>query len=81
MKVVDVQEAKATLSALLAEVERGKDVIIARNGVEVARLTRIVPRKRDPGAWRDVPGWADFRYDPTILGPMTDDETREEEWP
>jgi prevent-host-death family protein len=81
MKIVNVHEAKTTLSALLAAVERGEDVIIARNGVEVALLTRVAPRRRKPGAWGDLPGWEGFRYDPAILGPMTDDEMREEGWP
>ena len=38
MRTVNVHEAKTTLSQLLAEVERGEDVIIARSGKPVARL-------------------------------------------
>ncbi len=40
---VNVGQAKTNLSKLLAEVERGGEVEIARNGVPVARLVRIDP--------------------------------------
>lgn len=51
---VNVYEAKTRLSALLAEVERGEDVVIARNGKPVARLVPYVrqARERRPGAWQ-----------------------------
>ena len=39
MAVVNVHEAKTTLSALLARAQAGKDIIIARNGKPVARLS------------------------------------------
>jgi prevent-host-death family protein len=45
---VNVGEAKTDLSKLLARVEAGEDVEIARNGVPVARLVRIEPQT--PGA-------------------------------
>jgi prevent-host-death family protein len=38
---VNVQEAKTTLSELLARAERGDEVVIARAGVPVVRLTLI----------------------------------------
>jgi prevent-host-death family protein len=38
MRVINVSEAKAQLSKLLVDVERGKDVVIGRNGKPVARL-------------------------------------------
>ncbi|GAC1540988.1 MAG: hypothetical protein NVS2B17_17840 [Candidatus Velthaea sp.] len=41
MKTVDVHEAKATLSRLLEEVERGETIVIARNGQAIAELTAI----------------------------------------
>lgn len=46
---VNVGQAKTNLSKLLAQVEAGADVEIARNGVPVARL---VPVRRDdrPGS-------------------------------
>ena len=82
MKSVNVHEAKTTLSQLLLEVERGEDVVIARNGVAVARLVPVqAALPREPGLWRTHPGWADFTYDPSVLAPMTDDEMAEEGWP
>lgn len=46
---VNVGQAKTDLSRLLARVEAGEDVEIARDGVPVARLVRIDPSPR-PGA-------------------------------
>jgi antitoxin (DNA-binding transcriptional repressor) of toxin-antitoxin stability system len=55
MTVVNVQEAKTQLSRLLALVEAGEEVVIARYGQPVARLTRVgtPASKRQPGTWRD----------------------------
>ncbi len=39
--IVNVGQAKTDLSKLLARVEAGEDVEIARDGVPVARLVRI----------------------------------------
>jgi prevent-host-death family protein len=46
---VNVGQAKTDLSRLLARVESGEDVEIARDGVPVARLMRIEP-SQGPGA-------------------------------
>ncbi|CAN5180453.1 hypothetical protein BH20ACT5_BH20ACT5_06300 [soil metagenome] len=46
--LVNVGQAKTDLSKLLARVEAGEAIEIARNGVPVARLTRIEPAT--PGA-------------------------------
>lgn len=40
---VNVGQAKTDLSKLLARVESGEDVEIARDGVPVARLVRVEP--------------------------------------
>jgi prevent-host-death family protein len=81
MKTVNVHEAKTTLSALLAEVEQGEEVIIARNGKPVARLTRVAPSARSAeGSWLSLPGWENFKYDPAIFAPLTDEEMEEEGW-
>ena len=81
MKSVNVHEAKTTLSALLADVERGEEVVIARNGTPVAKLVGIAPRPaRQPGALRQLPAWQDFVYDPADFAPMRDSELAEEGW-
>lgn len=46
MKTVNVHEAKTHLSRLLADVERGEEVVIARAGKPVARLLSAEPVSR-----------------------------------
>ena len=36
-----MHEAKSSLSQLVKRAERGEDIVIARNGVPVARITRL----------------------------------------
>lgn len=38
---VNVQDAKTRLSELLARVERGEEIIVARGGKPIARLTAV----------------------------------------
>ena len=45
--LVNVQQAKTDLSALLRRSEAGDDVVIARAGKPIARLTPVEPRRRD----------------------------------
>ncbi len=53
MTTVNIHEAKSNLSRLLARVEAGEDVVIARNGKPVARLVALErPGKREFGALR-----------------------------
>ncbi|MDR1294874.1 MAG: type II toxin-antitoxin system prevent-host-death family antitoxin [Bifidobacteriaceae bacterium] len=69
---VNVQEAKTTLSRLLAEVENGAEVVVARAGKPVARLTPIeAPARRALGFL----GHADIPLE--VFAPMTEDEARE----
>ena len=49
MKTVNVHEAKTNLSRLLAEVEGGEEVVIARAGEPVARLIPFRKEKRAGG--------------------------------
>lgn len=55
MEQVNVLDAKTHLSALLARVEAGEEIVIARAGVPVAKLVPIPPERgpRVPGAWKD----------------------------
>jgi prevent-host-death family protein len=41
--LVNIYEAKAKLSALLAKAQAGEEVVIARAGKPIARLTPIAP--------------------------------------
>ena len=59
---VNVHEAKTSLSKLLAKAERGEEVVIARDGVPVARLVAVerVQRRVLPfGVWAGKVGFAD----------------------
>lgn len=46
METINVQQAKTHLSELLARVERGEEIVIARAGRPVARLTPVVKMQR-----------------------------------
>jgi prevent-host-death family protein len=80
-ETVNVHEAKTHLSRLLARVESGEEIIIARGGRPIPRLQRLEgrPRKRTPGNDRivihrdfddPIPEW-----DPDYMHP--DDPMRE----
>ena len=49
MDSVNVHTAKTHLSRLLERVERGEEILIARNGKPVARLTPLMALPRRPG--------------------------------
>jgi prevent-host-death family protein len=81
VKTVNVHEAKSTLSALLAEVEQGEEVTIARNGTPVAKLVRAtVGHRREPGLLCADPAWRGFKFDPKLFAPMSDTDLADEGW-
>lgn len=72
MRTVNVHEAKTHLSRLLAEVEAGQDVIIARGGRPVARITALGPPLEERVLGRDrglfeVPEDFDAPLPPEVL--------------
>ena len=56
MAIVNIHEAKTNLSRLLARVEGGEEIIIARAGRAVARLVPMepAPAEREPGSARGL---------------------------
>ncbi len=69
---MNVQEAKTQLSRLLAAVERGEEVIIARSGTPIARLELLgEPRKRELGF---LAGVIPSPPDSAFFDLMTEDE-------
>jgi prevent-host-death family protein len=69
---MNIAEAKARLSELIAAVERGEDVVIARGGVPVAR---IVPAARG-GGFRIGLADGTLARCPDFLEAMADDDLR-----
>ena len=71
---MNVHEAKTQLSKLLADVEQGEEVVIARRGKPIARIVRYDRPKRAPWGSFPLPGPP---IDDSVWDPMTDDELRE----
>ena len=68
MPTVKVQYAKTHLSALLAAVEAGEEVVIARGDTEVARLVPVRPRGE-----REL-GFVAFEVPATFFEDLPEDE-------
>jgi prevent-host-death family protein len=52
---VNMLEAKNRLSSLIVAAEQGEEVLIARNGVPVAKIIPYQPmRVNPPGAWKNL---------------------------
>ena len=65
MDVVNVRQAKAELSRLLARVQAGEEVVIARRGEPVARLVAYKARvKRRPDVLKEKMAVPDTFFDP-----------------
>ena len=65
---VNVQDAKTHLSRLLARVEAGEEVVIARGGRPVARLSPV-----ESGAVREL-GFVAYDVPDSFCDPLPDDE-------
>ncbi len=73
MKTVTIHKAKTTLSQLVAEVEAGQEVILARGKEPVARIVPLTQRvKRKFGALKGK-----GRVGPEFFEPMTEEELAE----
>jgi prevent-host-death family protein len=70
-KTYNVGEAKTYLSRLLDEVQSGVEVIVAKDGKPVARLTRIEPARTRPM------GFVKGRVTKAFFEPLPDDEVAE----
>jgi prevent-host-death family protein len=71
MSTFTVHAAKTNLSKLIARVEAGEEIIIARGRTPIARLTPIhaPPAKRQFGAFKGV-----VSVGPEFFEPLTDPE-------
>lgn len=68
MTLVKVQHAKTHLSALLAAVERGEEVIIARGSTPVAKLVPL-----SPAAEREL-GFVAYTVPDQFFEPLSDED-------
>lgn len=51
---INLAEAKTLLPTLIAAVEQGEEVILARDGIPVAKLIQYqAPKIKPPGAWKN----------------------------
>lgn len=70
MPTINVHQAKTHLSRLLAQVEAGEEVVIARRGEPVARLIACKPKgKRRFGAMKGK-----IVVDDSVLEPLPEEE-------
>ena len=70
MTTVNVHEAKSQLSRLLAQVEAGEEVVIARNGKPVAQLVPCKPQgKRQFGSMKGL-----ISIDERFFEPLPEEE-------
>ena len=72
-KTVTIHVAKTTLSRLVARVEAGEEIVIARDKTPVAKLVPITPpkSKRAPGSMKGR-----IALDPSFFEPLPEDELR-----
>jgi prevent-host-death family protein len=70
---VTIHEAKTNLSRLIAEVERGGEVVISRRDKPVARLVPVGPAKKErkPGRMAGL-----ISIGPEFFEPLPEDELR-----
>jgi prevent-host-death family protein len=73
MSTFTVQQAKTQLSKLLAKVEVGEEVVIARGSKPIARLVpfELKTVRAKAGAWKDRSG---FAFSESFFDPLPDDE-------
>ena len=66
-QTINVHDAKTHFSRLLDRVARGEEIIIARAGKPVARLTPLIPTDRPLG-------FVQAHIDPSFFDPLPGDE-------
>ena len=72
MSIVNIHKAKTHLSRLLAHVEAGEEIVIARRGKPVARLVSYKPRgKRQPDVLK-----GEFVLPEGFFEPLSENELR-----
>lgn len=73
MKIVTIHAAKTHLSQLLAEVEAGEEIVLARGKTPIAKLTRYTApeTKRKPGSMKGL-----IDIGPEFFEPLPEEELK-----
>jgi prevent-host-death family protein len=74
MSVVTIHAAKTHLSKLLARVEAGEEIVIARGKIPIARLTpvRTRPARRQFGAFKGLVSVGSEFFEPMTNAELAD---------
>ena len=75
MATATIHEAESDLSRLIARVEAGEDIVIARDRDPVVRLVATTARSepRRPGRLKSIPALPNYSF---FFDPLPDDELR-----
>lgn len=76
MPTITTHEAKTHLSRYLAEVEKGKEFVIARGRKPVARLTPLLPKRRGSRPKVGEIQGEPFEFPSAALAPLRSEELR-----
>lgn len=70
MRQITIHEAETYFSRLIASVEKGEEIIIARNGQPIAKVTPLskTPLPRQPGSAKGK-----FKVPPEFFKPLPDE--------
>lgn len=75
LKQVNVHQAKTQLSKLLAEVEKGEEIVVARNGTPVAKL---IPFPKPAKKRLRIDNWKGRIWmSPDFDAPLSDEELKD----
>ena len=75
LKQVNVHQAKTQLSKLLADVEKGEEIVVARNGTPVAKL---IPFPKPAKTRLRIDNWKGRIWTaPDWDAPLTDEELKD----
>ena len=73
MVIANIHQAKTHLSKLIERAEAGEEVVIARNGKPVVRLTAVERPADEPRRPDGLPAWMGSLKDQIWIAPNFDD--------
>jgi prevent-host-death family protein len=72
MVIANIHQAKTNLSKLIEQAEAGEEVVIARNGKPVVRLTALAESNDEPRRPDGLPAWMGSLKGQIVIGPDFD---------